>query len=129
MTSRLGRRLGWTAGILAAAFGPVTLTATAAPEPTLAVADGVAEIRWLRTFASDKDDWINDIVPLHDGRFLAVGFLNRLDGSPPSDWRALTVKLGEDGAIAWSREYGHGGGIDAFWSAREATGARAASAI
>lgn len=80
---------------------------------------GSAQIQWLETFASERDDWINDIVPLKDGTYLAAGFLNRADGTPPSDWRALAVKLGADGSAAWLREYGAGGGIDAFWTARE----------
>jgi len=58
-------------------------------------------------------------VPLADGSSLAVGILNRLDASPPSDWRALAVKLRDDGTVDWSKEYGAGGGVDAFWSVRE----------
>ena len=83
---------------------------------------GDARLLWTRSFASPGDDWINDIVPISGGRFLAVGFLDRNDSAEAAanDWRALAVALGDDGAVSWSREYGVGSGIDAFWSAREA---------
>ena len=104
----------------AAAAGLATAQAPQSPaEAGLSVSFGSTRIAWLRTFASAADDWINDIVPLRDGSHLAVGYLNRLDGDAPSDWRALAVKLKDDGSLTWSREYGQGGGIDAFWSARE----------
>lgn len=87
--------------------------------------DAAARIHWQRVFASAGNDWINDIVPLEDG-FMAVGFLNRVDGDPPSDWRALAVLLDQEGATLSSNEYGAGGGIDAFWSlALGAGGSRA----
>jgi len=87
--------------------------------------DGSTRILWQRVFASAGDDWINDIVPLHDGTFMAVGYLDRADGAG-SDWRALAARLGQDGAIVSTREYGAGGGIDAFWSVREAGDGRLA---
>ena len=105
---------------LATAAQALTLPSKAADaESALGVSFGSARLAWLRPFTSANDDWINDIVPLRDGSYLAVGFLNRLDGDTPSDWRALAVKLGDDGSVSWSKEYGQGGGIDAFWSARE----------
>jgi uncharacterized delta-60 repeat protein len=98
-----------------------TCQATAATQPVPAPAlptDGSTHILWQRVFASAGDDWINDIVPLRDGSYMAVGYLNRQD--PKSDWRALAVRLRDDGDIVAQSEYGAGGGIDAFWSVREA---------
>jgi len=78
-----------------------------------------AEIRWMRTYASEHDDWINDIVPLRGGGVLAVGFLNR--NQMQSDWRALVVALDIGGRERWRAEYGEGGGADAFWNGAETT--------
>jgi hypothetical protein len=89
-------------------------TSAAPPAPLASTHD----IRWFRTFASEGDDWINDFVTLRDGRILAVGFLNRVELE--SDWRALAVELGVNGAIRRQSEYGEGGGVDSFWNAAEA---------
>lgn len=118
----MARASSWfavVAGLAASAQRVSSSSVAADAEAGLAVAFGSARIAWQRTFASANDDWINDIVPLRDGSQLAVGFLNRVDGDKPSDWRALAVKLKDDGSVEWSKEYGQGGGIDAFWSARE----------
>lgn len=80
--------------------------------------DGSTQVLWQRVFATAADDWINEIAPLRDGTYMAVGYLNRRD--PRSDWRALAVQLRDDGEVLSTREYGAGGGIDAFWSIREA---------
>lgn len=106
-------------GLAAAALIAAAIPALSASPPRFGVTFGSADIEWLKVFASDNVDWINEIVPLKDGNVVAVGFLNRVDGGPPSDWRALAVKLRPDGAVEWSREYGAGGGIDAFWSMSE----------
>jgi len=82
--------------------------------------DGSAAIAWRQVFASDNDDWVNDLLPLRRGNVMAVGFLNRLDGSPPSDWRALAAMLSSDGQVLARHSYGEGRGIDAFWSMAEA---------
>lgn len=92
----------------------------AQPQPTpspLLQADASTRVIWQQVFASGGDDWINDIVPLRDGSFMAVGYLNRQD--PKSDWRALAVQLRDSGEIVAAREYGAGGGVDAFWSVHE----------
>lgn len=93
--------------------------AAAAAAPGLQVHAGAAEIRWINAYGGPNEDWINDLVALEDGDFLAVGFLDRRDGDPPSDWRALAVKFDERGGADWRREFGAGGAIDAFWTARE----------
>lgn len=80
---------------------------------------GAADIIWSNAYGSAGEDWINDIVTTEEGGFLAVGFLNRVDGGAPSDWRALASKFDADGAVSWTREFGLGGAIDAFWTARE----------
>ena len=85
--------------------------------PTLP-SDGSTQVLWQRVFASAADDWINDIVALRDGSFMAVGYLDRQETK--SDWRALAVQLRDSGDIIAAREYGAGGGVDAFWSMREA---------
>jgi len=96
----------------------LALAAQAVVPPPLAVeGDPATRLVWVRSFASAGDDWINDIVPLGGGRHLAVGFLDRGDGS---DWRALAASFGEDGTMLSTREYGQGGGIDAFWNAAPA---------
>jgi hypothetical protein len=92
--------------------------AAAAPPPLALDGDPAARIAWTRGFASAGDDWINDIVPLGGGRFLAVGFLGR--GGAGSDWRALAASFDDDGTVHAAREYGTGRGIDAFWSAASA---------
>ena len=96
----------------------LSLSASATGAP-FAIRGGAAEIVWTNSYRSDGEDWINDIAPMRDGSFLAVGFLNRVDGDAPSDWRALASRFGGDGAVSWTREYGAGGAIDAFWTARE----------
>lgn len=78
-----------------------------------------ADIRWMQTFSSAGDDWINDIIPLRNGNWLAVGFLNRGGGSFGSDWRALAAEVNARGAVIRQNEYGDGGGADAFWAAVE----------
>ncbi|MEO5938116.1 MAG: hypothetical protein ABIQ43_03805 [Sphingomonas sp.] len=95
--------------------------ATAQPQPVASsplATDGSARILWQHVFATANDDWINDIVPLNDGTFLAVGFLNRKGTT--SDWRALAAQFRDNGEIVTEREYGAGGGVDAFWSAYQA---------
>lgn len=77
------------------------------------------DIRWMQTFSSAGDDWINDIVPLRNGNWLAVGFLNRADGSFNSDWRALAAEVDARGRVVRRSEYGEGSGADAFWAAAE----------
>jgi len=86
--------------------------------------DESVEVLWSRTFASERNDWINQILPLRDGTFLALGFLGRDDDDPQADWRALAVKLTRDGDVVWRREYGAGAGRDAFWSGAEAADGR-----
>ncbi|MFZ5618781.1 MAG: hypothetical protein ACOZAA_15815 [Pseudomonadota bacterium] len=88
------------------------------PQPMLRIDGDAATFAWTNCHSSPNEDWINDIVPLKDGAFLAVGFLNRVDGEAPSDWRALASKFSADGRTEWTKEYGTGGGIDAFWTAR-----------
>jgi hypothetical protein len=82
--------------------------------------EGPPTIAWGRRFATANDDWINDLVLLRNGHVMAVGFLNRKDGTPPSDWHALAAELGQDGMEIAQRSYGASGGIDAFWSVAEA---------
>lgn len=98
---------------------PPLLGAGAAAPAAMTVNVGEAAIAWTTAYASPNEDWINDIVALGDGSFLAVGFLDRLDGESSSDWRALAAKFDADGGSRWTKEYGKGGGIDAFWTARE----------
>lgn len=94
------------------------IAAGAAP-PVPEVGDGAAMVVWSNAYESSGEDWINDILALKDRGFLAVGFLNRIDGETASDWRALGSRFSSNGSIRWSREYGAGGAIDAFWAARE----------
>lgn len=82
--------------------------------------DNSAAIGWNRQFATSGDDWVNDLLQLRNGNVLAVGFLNRRDGSPPSDWQAIAAELGADGRLKAQRVYGLGAGIDAFWAMAEA---------
>jgi hypothetical protein len=105
------------ASLLAAAAQPPSV------EPLRLQGDSSARLLWMRTFASQGDDWINDIVPISGERYLAVGFLGRVDGFS-SDWRALAATLDESGTVLSTREYGEGGGVDAFWSADEAEDGR-----
>ncbi|MGZ8283087.1 MAG: hypothetical protein ACXWUN_09085, partial [Allosphingosinicella sp.] len=123
--------MGSLRSIASLAFcGLFAVSAPATPPALQLGGDPSARLAWTRVFASPGDDWINDLVALRDGRFLAVGFLDRNDaaGAAANDWRALAVTLRGDGEIAWSREYGAGSGIDAFWSAFEAADGRLAFA-
>lgn len=89
--------------------------------------DGTSRVEWRAVFSSPDDDWINDLVPLGDGSFLAVGFLGRNDAAPrPTDWRALAARLAADGSVLARHEYGAGGGIDAFWAAQPSADGRIA---
>jgi len=118
--SPAGGRLvhGACALALCVSFAPA-LTAEPRPadSPPLP-SDGSTRVLWQRVYASPADDWINDIVAMHDGSFMAVGYLNRQETK--SDWRALAVQLRDNGDIIAAREYGAGGGVDAFWSMHEA---------
>ena len=109
-------------GVVVLALSGACLTAAGAGPPPVESAslptDGSTRVLWQRVFASAADDWINDIVAMRDGSFMAVGYLDRQETR--SDWRALAVQLRDSGDIVASREYGVGGGIDAFWSMREA---------
>ncbi|MGE0594830.1 MAG: hypothetical protein AB7P07_00565 [Hyphomonadaceae bacterium] len=92
--------------------------ALAAPMASAQMLSGPVVVRWTQTFSSPGDDWINDILLLDSGAALVVGFLNRVDGETPSDWRGLAAELDvETGAIVRQSEYGEGGGIDALWTA------------
>jgi hypothetical protein len=88
--------------------------------------DGSTQVLWQHVFATAGDDWINDIVPMKDGSFTAVGFLDRVGTS--SDWRALAARFSESGEVLSTREYGAGGGVDAFWSMHEASDGKLAYA-
>lgn len=99
------------APLLALAF---PAAAQQVPAPLVLAGDPGARVAWVQRFATPGDDWINDIVPVGGGRFLAVGFLDRGDGR---DWRALAGLLNADGGLFWRGEYGAGGAIDALWSA------------
>jgi len=113
--------------LLAALAGAgLSLSAAGAQTPLVLDGDPSARLVWTRVFASPGDDWINDIVPLGDGRVLAVGFLGRVESG--GDWRALAATLREDGAVLSAREYGAGGGIDAFWSVAQGGDGRLAFA-
>jgi uncharacterized delta-60 repeat protein len=113
---------------LAIAAGFILAATQQGPTPLRLEGGGEARLVWTRTFASPGNDWINDIVPLGDGSQLAVGFLNRVDGHEPSDWRALAVRLNAEGTVLARHEYGAGGGIDAFWSAQPMSDGRLALA-
>ena len=107
------------AGILLAA-----MTAAAAGPFPLTVSGGSSKIDWARIVYSPNNDWINDLVPLANGNILGVGFVNRQDGTPPSDWAAVAVEVQPDGKPVSDRRYGEGAGIDAFWSMIEGEGGR-----
>ena len=97
----------------------------AAVEPSsLAVDGGISKIEWLLRVSSPNDDWINDLVPLANGNILGVGFLNRQDSTPPSDWAAIAVEFEATGKAVSEHLYGEGAGVDAFWSAIEGEGGR-----
>ena len=106
---------------LAVAAMLVAVSASAETLPFRLGGHESASIAWGRTFATEGDDWVNDLLPLRSGRVMAVGFLGRRDGSPPSDWHALAAELASDGSTAERHLYGQGAAIDAFWSMAEAT--------
>jgi hypothetical protein len=109
----------------AAALGAMALLAAAAPVQAADLpSDGSSKALWTLRFASPQNDWINQILPLRDGAFLALGFLGREDGNDRSDWRALAVKFTGEGKVVWRKEYGAGAGRDAFWTAVEAPDGR-----
>lgn len=78
-----------------------------------------ASIEWGLRFASENDDWVNDLLLLRNGNVMAVGFLNRKDSDPSSDWTALSSEIDMRGTVANRRLYGEGGGLDAFFSMAE----------
>lgn len=107
-------------GLWANPLAALLLSATAAASTPLAIAgDGSARIEWTQLISTAGDDWVNDLVPLKNGNVAAVGFLNRNDAGP-SDWLALAAELRLNGSFVSQHRYGAGGGIDAFWSMREA---------
>jgi uncharacterized delta-60 repeat protein len=118
------------------AVGVVVATAASAEQGTAASPQnasaprfaGTEQVLWLREFASPGEDWINELTPLRDGRFLASGYLGRVDGEQASDWRALAVTFDAGGNISWQREHGAGGGVDAYWNGLETADGRFALA-
>ena len=124
LQSRFATRPHWRRGFACGAcalalFGSSVPALDAQPRPVespMLPSDGSTQVLWQRVFASAADDWINDIVAMHDGSFMAVGYLDRQETK--SDWRALAVQLRDSGDIIAAREYGAGGGVDAFWSMR-----------
>lgn len=109
---------------LACASLALAASAPERPLPFTIVGDRTSSIMWGRTFVSPNDDWVNDLIALRSGLILGVGFLNRRDGSPPSDWTALAMVLTDHGERISENSYGAGGGIDAFFAAREAVDGR-----
>ena len=96
----------------------------AAVEPLPLTVEGGTKIEWAQVVASPNNDWINDLVPLANGNIIGVGFVNRQDGTPPSDWAAVAVEINPAGELVSERRYGEGAGIDAFWSVMEGAGGR-----
>ncbi len=86
--------------------------------------DASTRILWQQVLASPKDDWVNHLLRLKEGTFLASGFVGRDDKAKGSDWHALAAKLTLDGRLVWRREFGEGGGADAFWASAEGTDGR-----
>ena len=116
--------MGWMRSITAIAAGLAAAAATKPNVPFAVSGDRSAAIVWSQHFASANDDWVNDLIRLRNGNVMAVGFLNRLDGNPPSDWSALAAELSANGGLVAQHRYGEGRGIDAFWSMAEAKGGR-----
>lgn len=113
--------MSWIASLIGAvAAMPAIAAASSAGLPFRVGGDDDAAIAWGQRFASEGDDWVNDLVMLRKGNVVAVGFLNRIDGSPPSDWHALAAEIGPDGTLVKQNSFGSGAGIDAFWSVAEA---------
>lgn len=111
-------------GVWANPLAALLLSATAVASTPLTIAgDESARIEWTQLISTPGDDWINDLVPLKNGNVGAVGFLNRNDAGA-SDWLALAAELRPDGSFVSQQRYGAGGGIDAFWSMREAAQGR-----
>lgn len=100
----------------------LSLGAAAAPDnaPFAVAGDGSARISWLQRFTSPDDDWVNELVRVNGDHVMAVGFLGRRDGDPPSDWLAMAAELSPGGQLIRQKSYGEGKGIDAFWSVAEA---------
>ena len=114
-----------TNGLMAMLAGILFATASAAASDPLPLAiQGGAKVEWHQVVSSPNNDWINDLVPLANGNVLGVGFVNRQDTTPPSDWAAVAVELRPDGTVISDRRYGEGAGIDAFWSMMEGEGGR-----
>ena len=78
-------------------FASVMLAGAAAAQPLPLAVDGSADIDWSYVVSSESNDWINDIVMLTNGNLLGVGFVNRQNTTPPSDWAAVAVELTPDG--------------------------------
>ena len=108
---------------IAASLTAIGLAAAADQRPFEA---SQGSILWQRELTSPGEDWINELTPLRDGRFLASGYLDRVDGEEASDWRALAATFDADGNVAWQREHGAGGGIDAYWNGLETADGRLA---
>jgi hypothetical protein len=90
----------------------------------LSLGGAPSRIEWGQVVASDKDDWINDLVRLRNGNVLGVGFVGREDGNADADWLAVAAELAPDGKILSDHRYGDHGGTDAFWAMAEAADGR-----
>ncbi len=75
-------------------------------------------IRWLVTYGSAKEDWINRLIELPDQSIVAAGFIGRDDAAPKPDWEAVALKFSDTGQLLWKRAFG-GTAIDAAWAVRE----------
>ncbi|MEO7654243.1 MAG: hypothetical protein ABIS23_00985 [Sphingomicrobium sp.] len=102
---------------MAATLVFLAVPATAADPFALTIAGNHGKaILWHHVVATPGDDWINDIVPLGDGRFVAVGFVNRSDDGPAPDWAALALDFEASGKVHRDQRFGEGSGVDALWS-------------
>jgi hypothetical protein len=87
---------------------------------------GATAVSWATTFGSKKEDWVNKVIQLRDGNFVAVGFVDRNDAGP-AEWDAFAHKFAADGRTIWTKRFG-GKGLDAIWSVKETEGGRLALA-
>src|SRR5262249_12454912 len=83
-----------------------------------------AAVKWAASFGSLREDWVNKVIRLRDGTFVAVGFVDRTV-TGPSECDGIAFRFGPGGKPIWTRRFG-GPGVDALWSVKETPDGRLA---
>ncbi len=80
-------------------------------------------IQWQKCIGGSDDDFIQNIIKLHDGNYLSCGATASTDGNfnaKHGSYDAFLMKTDGAGNIIWKKTYG-GSGVDLFFNMAEAS--------